>query len=313
MEHNDILENQFKKAAENVAQSAFPSMENVWNKIEDKLDTKVLKKETKLWKKIAVAASILLCISIGYQFFKSNNEIVIPANEVVVNEKPYIISDTISSINNSISTLSNPNIKENIDAIIANKSKSEAAVAINENDNQSEIVQQFEEKEKSKESEVDPETPPIVLGKKSSNFIKPKVYDAVSVKSIYQEVGNKNDDNVNKIESVKKQDPLWVIDGEAVANNKSADAKDKLKSEDIENIIVLKEPLYIINGVQYSENELFGGNPTSPYAPLEQQEIIKTTILQNEEATEYYGEKGKKGVIIITTKTGKPIKKTSKN
>jgi hypothetical protein len=309
MENIDILENQFKKAAENVVPSGFSSMENVWNKIEDRLDTKVLKKETKTWKKIAVAASILFCISIGYQFFKSKNVFVIPSNEVVVNDELIIVNDTISTANNSVATISNPNIKENIDAIIANKHKSEAAVAINDKTNSDEIIRQFEEQEKSAVSDNDSEAPLIVLGKKSNNFIKPKVYDAVSVKSIYQEMGDKNDDNANKIQSVKKQDPLWVIDGEAVANNKNADVKDKLKVDDIENIIVLKEPLYIINGVQYSENELFGDRPTSPYAPLEQQEIIKTTILQNEEATEYYGEKGKKGVIIITTKTGKPIKK----
>lgn len=313
MENNDILENQFKKAAENVAPIEFPSMENVWNRIEDKLDTKVLKKETKTWKKIAVSASILLCISIGYQFLKTKNEIVVPVNDVVINEKLDTVNDTISSTNNSVGTVSNPNIKENIDEIIANKVKTESAVTINENTNSDEIIRQFGEEEKLKEIENEPVAPSIVLGKKSNNFIKPKVYDAVSVRSIYQEVGDKNDDSSSKIQSVKKQDPLWVIDGEAVTNAKRTDAKEILIPENIENIMVLKEPLYIINGVQYSENELFGDNPTSPYAPLDQQEIIKTTILQNEEATEYYGEKGKKGVVIITTKTGKPIKKSNKN
>ena len=68
-------------------------------------------------------------------------------------------------------------------------------------------------------------------------------------------------------------------------------------------------PLYIIDGIYYSENDLFGKNPTSPYAPLNEQEIKTITILQDLEATEKYGEKGKKGVVIITTKAGKPAQK----
>ena len=66
----------------------------------------------------------------------------------------------------------------------------------------------------------------------------------------------------------------------------------------------------LIDGVYYSENDLFGKNPTSPYAPLNKQEIKTITVLQDLEATSKYGEKGKKGVVIITTKYGKP---TSKN
>ena len=79
--------------------------------------------------------------------------------------------------------------------------------------------------------------------------------------------------------------------------------------ENLESLVVLDEPLYIIDGIYYSENDLFGNNPTSPYAPLNKQEIKTITILQDLEATSKYGEKGKKGVVIITTKNGKPALK----
>ena len=69
---------------------------------------------------------------------------------------------------------------------------------------------------------------------------------------------------------------------------------------------MLPDPLYIINGVSYSEKELFGSKPSSPYAPLSKLKIETISILQDEKATAIYGEKGKKGVVIITTKTGKP-------
>ena len=73
MENRDKIFDQFKSAAENVAPKDFGSMESVWNRVEEKLDTKVLKKETKTWKKIAVAASILLCFSIRSKSTRLNS------------------------------------------------------------------------------------------------------------------------------------------------------------------------------------------------------------------------------------------------
>ena len=81
-----------------------------------------------------------------------------------------------------------------------------------------------------------------------------------------------------------------------------------IPKEDLEAVIVLNDPIYIINGMMYTEEELFGPNPTSPYAPLHKQDIISTTIMQEEDALIAYGEKGKKGVVIIKTKEGKPKK-----
>ena len=67
------------------------------------------------------------------------------------------------------------------------------------------------------------------------------------------------------------------------------------------------ESVAVINGVEYSEEHLFGPNPTSPYAPLNKQKITSTKILLSEEAVSIYGEKGKKGVVIISTKNNKPV------
>lgn len=53
---------------------------------------------------------------------------------------------------------------------------------------------------------------------------------------------------------------------------------------------------------------MFGPKPTSPYTPLDKQDIISLNILLEEEAIKIYGEKGKKGVVIVTTKNGKPKK-----
>jgi hypothetical protein len=101
-----------------------------------------------------------------------------------------------------------------------------------------------------------------------------------------------------------------VIDG--VAMDKSYNAKkelNKINDEDVEEFTYLPNPLYIINGIEYSEESLFGKNPTSPYAPLDKQKITSTNILKPADATKIYGKKGKNGIVIITTKDGKPAEK----
>ncbi len=135
------------------------------------------------------------------------------------------------------------------------------------------------------------------------------IQNSAEVKSL--EIHHTVEDTVKskRIQLQKKAPPLLVIDGEAVTNNKKSTEKElsEMNPEELEEVIYLKEPLYIINGVHYSEKEMFGPNPTSPYAPLDQQEIIKLVILQDKEAIEKYGKKGEKGVVIITTKNAKPV------
>jgi len=114
----------------------------------------------------------------------------------------------------------------------------------------------------------------------------------------------------------KKSAPLIVLNGNAMSHSDD-EKRDKmmqrelpnLQPENVDSLVILDQPLYIIDGIYYSENDLFGTNPTSPYAPLNKQEIKTITVLQDLEATSKYGEKGKKGVVIITTKTGKPAAK----
>ena len=108
--------------------------------------------------------------------------------------------------------------------------------------------------------------------------------------------------------NTKKEKPLLVFD-DKVANKQSVK---EVEMDDIESIVELPDPLYIINGVEYTEQELFGPNPTSPYTPLSEQDIDSISILQDEKAISIYGQKGKKGIVIISTKNGKPADKKQK-
>jgi hypothetical protein len=92
-------------------------------------------------------------------------------------------------------------------------------------------------------------------------------------------------------------DDLLLINGEL-----SKESLSNLNPDEIESIVELKEPIYFINGVEYSEESLFGKNPTSPYAPLKKQKIDKIEVIQPADAVKIYGKKGEKGVVIISIK-----------
>lgn len=299
MDNQDIF-NKIKSAAENAETKDFPSMEKVWSRIDAKLDTKVEKKQNKNWKVLLVAASIVLFLSIGYQFFKPENQIIIPENSIVIidstkNEK----TETETSIA-EVDSL-NPLIKKDIDKIIEKQNESEKQVVANE------IISN-----KNEDSEINnPIAAAPVISKSSdeevitNNFVKRKKLEARGVSyNMTSETMKEADAVADKIQEPKKEKPLLVLNG--VASKKDIS---ELDETEIESIVELPNPLYIINGVQYSEEELFGPNPTSPYAPLRKQKIESTTVLSPENAVKTYGKKGENGVVIITTKDGKPREK----
>lgn len=320
MDNQDKIFDKFKEAAQNAELKDFPGMEKVWSRVEDKLDKKEDKKTIALWKKIAIAASLLLLISLGSQFFLSDKTKEIQNNKVVVNDSvekkfqnPAVEKDGVA--------VENPEIvpKEDAVKILDKQIQQQQKVAVNEikvsiteatgSGTAKEIVPDavfapapVQAAPKYAEEEV------TVEQDKNESFGYSKAVQKESARVAFAE----------KQSSVKakKSAPLVVINGNAMANSDDA-KKDKMMSSEMSNVepsnvdslVILDEPLYIIDGIYYSENDLYGPNPTSPYAPLDKQEIKTITILQDLEATSKYGEKGKKGVVIITTKTGKPVNK----
>ena len=302
MENQDKLYNQFKSAAENAETKDFPGMENVWNRVEQKLDTKVLKKETKLWKKLAVAASILLVVSVGYHFWSTEKTITTPTNEIVTNDS---ITNPIIKENNAVvsSEIQHPAIKENAEQILKEQTKTANVVVMNDTVKPKKMAAPMP----AAVSEVKVEKDDVQKEEETNSYngyLSKEVFDARSVKNNSQKtmMNSKGRMAEAKMKSSIKEEPLLVIDNVAEDLQKLG----KLNADDVESIVVLAEPLYIINGVEYSEVEVFGPNPTSPYSPLNQQDIETISILQKEKATEIYGKKGEKGVVIITTKNGKP-------
>jgi len=321
MDNQDKIFDKFKEAAHNSELKDFPGMEKVWSRVEDKLDKKEAKKTISLWKKIAIAASLLLLISLGSQFFLSDKTKEIQNNQVVTSDSveqqfqnPVVVKDGVAVENSKIVP------KEDAVKILDKQIQQQQKVAVNEI-----IVPNIEATGSGTAEEIVPDAvfapaPVQAAPKYAQEEASAEKEEAVQnfgyAKTAQRESARVAFAEKQSSAKAKKSAPLVVINGNAMAHSDDA-KKDKMMSAELSNLepsnvdslVILDEPLYIIDGIYYSENDLYGPNPTSPYAPLDKQEIKTITILQDLEATSKYGEKGKKGVVIITTKTGKPVNK----
>lgn len=296
--NDDKLYNKIKEAAQNSEKQDFPAMDKVWNRVDEKLNASVLQKQNSQWKNIAVAASVLLVVALG--FILNHNEA--PPMEI---REQVVAVDTMSMQQIDTTTqlveLENKLIKEDAPEILRKQLKAVSAVAIQE------TVAQEVEISATKDVQIT----------ENQNRVSNKI---VSIKASHYEARGVQQSGESFVadeqQVVRKPNPLLVVDGQAVKEGrnyqKSLDAAMKKADNGDDEILVLTEPLYIINGTQYSEEEMFGENPTSPYAPLTKQEIETLTILQGEKATSIYGDKGRNGVVLITTKGGKPAAASSR-
>ena len=57
MKNEEKIFQKIKNASNKTEETSFPGMDKVWNRVEEKLDTKIIKKKSEVWKKLAIAAS----------------------------------------------------------------------------------------------------------------------------------------------------------------------------------------------------------------------------------------------------------------
>ena len=296
MEHQDKIFEQFKKAADTSETQNFPGMEKIWSRVDAKLDTEVFKSQKKTntnWKKFAIAASVVVGSVFAFQLWKQFDTTKEPIQNSVVETTKEEIKSLISSDSTDIVVNDEPRIDNKTnEKILHQQIQSVNQVAVSEN------------KPKANDSiQVRSMAAPIM--EEDKGYLNNSTnHETVGVKSsrVDESDYKAKEEPAQSITLGKKAPPLVVVDGKAT-DKKVSDIKN---SDDLETIVELKEPLYIINGKEYSEKELFGPNPTSPYYPLNKQEIESMSIYQDEEAIELYGDKGKKGVVVIKTKYGRP-------
>lgn len=298
MENEDKIFEKFKSAANNSESKEFSAIDKVWNRVEEKLDNTQTKKATIVWKKIAVAACLLLFGTLGFQFLNTNQPQIKPNQTIVA--KDSIETQTKAEDAVVTSEPTNPAIKKEAVQILQQQIKPESQVAM-------------ETKAEDAEGEAMGEVTasPVISGYSSAKEISVSDESKSKTTVDLKKAAARNVEmfmNQDKQGSeLHKDEPLVVID-----NKVEKKSLKNLEFDDDESLVVLNNPLYIINGVQYTEQQVFGPNPTSPYSPLKKQDIETISILQDEKAVEIYGEKGKKGVVIITTKNGKPVSASKK-
>lgn len=298
MENQDKLFSQFKNAAEKSDAKDFPNSDKIWSRVEDKLDQKVLKKQTKVWKEIAIAASILLVGTLVFITLQPTEINTTPSNSVVNTDTLKSKSVIEDSKNNSL-VFTDTVSKNEAEKQLQEQIKNQPQVAVAD-----EVVQ--EATLSSKDTLLESKTYLKAVEKADNNWFKQHNFESRSVKQVVVETDEikTNQASAKSAKKAKKEDPLMVLDGNVTDRDLY-----KMSDDEVESIVELPEPLYIINSVYYTEKELFGPDPTSPYAPLNKQKIETISILQPEKAITIYGKKGEKGIVIITTKDGKPLAK----
>lgn len=296
MRTEEKLYKKIQQAAEKVEEKDFPGMEKIWARLEDKLETQTLQKEKHLWKKLAVAASIFLVGTLLFFLLQEKENIIIPENKVT----------TIDSSKNTIPTpesasefvITAPEIKKDAKQILQQQIVIQNNIVINDTINY-----------KSKKEVMIPA--PIAMEEiqeTAKTSLVPSYNNSMSNSASinnagYLAKGKRYDVSMNLAETNQDKDKVVANDDLLLINGElSKKSLSNLNSNEIESIVELKEPIYIINGVEYSEESLFGENPTSPYAPLNKQKIDKIEVIQPADAVKIYGKKGEKGVVIISIK-----------
>lgn len=326
MKNEEKIYQKIKNASNKTEETSFPGMDKVWNRVEEKLDTKIIKKKSEVWKKLAIAASFLLFFTVGIQLFTTQKELTEPIVPKVDRES--------SSEDNS--TLDNLEIEVSPNDIQQNKLEVESFVSSDATDEKVAVpTNPFEEVvSETKSTTVHDDIPTVGYSNKkmtesaktsfaaeeitadveiishkellekghynsaSSNNVfypsKGKIYAARSSNIKYEKAEDKLSSSYVQ---TTKNDDLILIDGK-LSNKK----REELSTNEIEEMVELKNPIYIINGEEFSEESLFGEKPTSKYAPLTNQKIDAIKVYLPEEAIPIYGTKGKDGVVIITIK-----------
>ena len=289
------LYKKIQQATENAEQKDFPGMEKIWARVEDKLETQTLQKEKHLWKKLAVAASVVLVGTLTFFLLQEKENVIIPENTITAIDSSKNSIPTPETANGLVNT--SPEIKKDAEQILQQQIVIQNNIVINDTINY-----------KSKKEVVLPTIAMEEVQEVAKTSLAPSYNNSMSNSastnnSGYLAKGKRYDITMKSAETTQEKDKkvanddLLLIDGKL-----SKKSLNNLNPDEIESVVELKEPIYYINGVEYSEESLFGENPTSPYAPLSKQKIDTIIILEPERAIPIYGEKGKKGVVIITIK-----------
>ncbi|WP_281636003.1 vWA domain-containing protein [Flavobacterium marginilacus] len=310
MDNQDKIFNKIKNASQKAEEKDFPAFEKVWMRVEEKLDKKEDKKAIVLWKKLAIAASLLLFFSLGYQFFKTDSEISIPKgireNNVVIEEKKDTKatqepSEAIKSDAETIlkKQLSKQNPLAVLDTIYETKVSSvgNEAILVEESPNalnEVVVIGYGTQKKSSVTGSVTTVTADDLQKSKSSNNIQ-TLQGRVAGVQISNNAGYVSPEYYYSTNKTK------LIPGTKIATGNAYLALNKSKKEESEQIRIrgnasisqTGEPLYVVDGI-----------PVNDISEINPNDIKNMNVLKDATSTAIYGSRASNGVILITTKNG---------
>ena len=289
------LYKKIQQAAENAEQKDFPGMEKIWARVEDKLETQTLQKEKHLWKKLAVAASVVLVGTLTFFLLQEKENVIIPENTITAIDSSKNSIPTPETANGLVNT--SPEIKKDAEQILQQQIVIQNNIVIND------TINYKSKKEVALPTIAMEEVQEVAKTSLAPSYNNSMSNSASTNNSGYLAKGKRYDITMNSAETTQEKDKNVANDDLVVIDGKLTKKSPKnISNADYESVIELKNPLYYINEIAYTEEELYGENPTSPYAPLSKQNIDTIVVLQPERAIPIYGDKGKNGVIIITIK-----------
>ncbi len=286
MENN--IDNYFRKLSEEQKPKSFPNMDNIWDKVEEKLDEKKKKRIIPIWKYFeikngvkyaGIAAALLLLITLGSRFINNNPTV-----------------ENTESETNQIVFVDEDKVKEEFDSL----QNSEDVVML-EMPSPVESTENLKDKVKY--------TPPVVMKKEYVEAeLSEYVIEEVVIVGYGTQVKEAYVGTATKIKSSQDYESSYMpsLRGEVsgvnvFAGNGSPGSDSTIRIRGNSSLKGNAEPLYIIDGKPISSDE---------FRKINAKDIENISVLKDENATSIYGNRGANGVILIQSK--KDFKKKGK-
>ena len=268
------LYKKIQQAAQNAEQKDFPGMENIWARVENKLETQTLQQEKHLWKKIAVAASIVLVGTLAFLLLQPKENIIVPENTISAIDTTKNEIPTPESANGFATT--NPVIKKDAKEILQQQIVIQNNIVINDTINYS------------SRKEVTMHTPMMLEEVQAKTSFAPELRNDASNAAFLSNQGFAAKGKAYSITTVSAED-ISQEPIKEMMNNDFVIIRGQISQESANG----NEPLIVLNNHLVTKAILNDIDPNS---------IASVTVLKNQAAISLYGEKGKNGAIVLTTK-----------
>lgn len=286
-----LFSEESKKAEEN---THFPAFEKVWEKVESRLDEKQKATKTfKIWLPYSIAASLV--ITFGALYFLNKTEEALEKPKIVIENSTNnnVENITSNSTNNSVADNVEINkidqkIKQNIEKQAVNNSFSVAYNSPKPNQILKEVETTQVEISLKKASAEMMVAAPSVEGfdyQKNKTETSNKLAETETIKSVAK---------ARTAEKAAPKSAMSLEQNQVLAAESSNNYDDEDIFEDVKiSTNVNEPPLYIVDG--YVANVGFIKN-------YNMKKITSLNIVEGKSAVKLYGNYGKKGVVVITTK-----------